>query len=193
MNGWRGVESYFLFVDSAASTISAAYSGLQECGRFSARLPPGQQSSAAFLELGGNAMICHDTPQILQTSRCTHVGCMCCTQCSADLPRSDGSDPRQSGLGILEGPPTSQEPPSRQEGGTSQNGHLQSATLPLCHFATSKNLVQDVMFRHLGFVRKREKKASPNPEIPAGFCQFARKTVSESAVLSLSLLELSPY
>ena len=76
VNGWRGVESYFLFVDSAASIISlgsAAYSGLQEFGRFSARLPHGQQSSAAFLELGGNAMICRDTPQTLQTTRSTHM------------------------------------------------------------------------------------------------------------------------
>ena len=76
VNSWRGVESYFLFLDSAASIISlgsAAYSGLQECGRFSARLPHGQQSSAAFLELGGNAMICRDTPQTLQTARSTHI------------------------------------------------------------------------------------------------------------------------
>ena len=117
---------------------SAAYSGLQECERFSARLPPGQQSSAAFLELGGNAMICRDTPQILQTTRCTHVGCMCCVQCSADLPRSDGSDPRQSGLGILDGRPPAWSLPLSREGGTSQNSHLQSATLPLCHFKESR-------------------------------------------------------
>ena len=176
-------------MDSAASTLtlgSAAYSGLQEFGRFSARLPHGQQSSAAFLELGGNAMICRDTPQTLQTTRCTHVGC--CTQCSADLPRSDGSDPRQSGLGILDGPPTSLDPPSILGG-----RDFTKQPSSICHFATSKNLVQDVMFRHLGFVRKREKKASPTPEIPAGFCQFAQKTFSESAALSLSLLELSPY
>ena len=141
MNGWRGVESYFLFVDSAASTISAAYSGLQECGRFSARLSRGQQSSAAFLELGGNAMICRDTPQILQTTRCTHVVCMCCIQCSVDLPRSDGSDPRQSGLGILDGPPTSLEPPSSQGGRdfTKQPSSIcHFATLPLCHFKESR-------------------------------------------------------
>ena len=110
---------------------SAAYSGLQECERFSARLPRGQQSSAAFLELGGNAMICRDTPQILQTTRCTHVGCMCCVQCSADLPRSDGSDPRQSGLGILDGPPTSLEPPSSQGG-----RDFTKQPSSICHFAT---------------------------------------------------------
>ena len=144
MNSWGGVESYFLFVDSAASIItpsSAAYSGLQECERFSARLPRGQQSSAAFLELGGNAMICRDTPQTLQTTRCTHVVCMCCIQCSADLPRSDGSDPRQSGLGILDGPPTSLEPPSSRGGRdfTKQPSSIcHFATLPLCHFKESR-------------------------------------------------------
>ena len=115
----------------------------------------------------------------------TYVGC---TQCSADPPRSDGSDPRQSGLGILDGPPTSLEPPSIQGG-----RDFTKQPSSICHFATSKNLVQDVMFRHLGFVRKREKKATPTPEIPAGFCQFAQKTFCQSAVLSLSLLELSPY
>ena len=130
----RRMESYFLFVDSAASIItpgSAAYSGLQECERFSARLPPGQQSSAAFLELGGNAMICRDTPQILQTTSCTHVVCMCCIQCSVDLPRSDGSDPRQSGLGILDGPPTSLEPPSSQGG-----RDFTKQPSSICHLAT---------------------------------------------------------
>ena len=189
------MESYFLFVDSAASTLtpgSAAYSGLQECERFSARLPPGQQSSAAFLELGGNAMICRDTPQTLQTTRSTHVGCIVHNAAPILLGRMVQIRGKVVSEYWMARPPAWSLPLSR-EGGTSQNSHLQSATLPLCYFATSKNLVQDVMFRHLGFVRKREKKASPTPEIPAGFCQFAQKTVPESDVLSLSLQELSPY
>ena len=177
-------------MDSAASTISAAYSGLQEWGRFSARLPHGQQSSAAFLELGGNAMICRDTPQTLQTTRSTHMWDVLYTmqrrsssvgwfRSAAKWSRNIGWPAHQPGASLYPG----------------REGLHKTAifNLPLCHFATSKNLVQDVMFRHLGFVRKREKKATPTPEIPAGFCQFAQKTFCQSAVLSFSLLELSPF
>ena len=135
MNGWRGVESYFLFVDSAASTISAAYSGLQ-AGRFSARLPHGQQSSAAFLELGGNAMICRDTPQTLQTTRSTHMWVV-----HNAAPILLGRMVQIRGKVVSEywmaRPPAWSLPLSR-EGGTSQNSHLQSATLPLCHFKESR-------------------------------------------------------
>ena len=130
------MESYFLFLDSAASTISAAYSGLQERGRFSARLPHGQQSSAAFLELGGNAMICRDTPQTLQTTRCTHMW-----DVHNAAPILLGRMVQIRGKVVSEywmaRPPAWSLPLSR-EGGTSQNCHLQSATLPLCHFKESR-------------------------------------------------------
>ena len=132
VNSWRGVESYFLFLDSAASIItpsSAAYSGLQEFGRFSARLPCGQQSSAAFLELGGNAMICRDTPQTLQTTRSTHMW-----DVHNAAPILLGRMVQIRGKVVSEywmaRPPAWSLPLSR-EGGTSQNSHLQSATLPL--------------------------------------------------------------
>ena len=140
VNGWRGVESYFLFLDSAASIISlgsAAYSGLQEFGRFSARLPHGQQSSAAFLELGGNAMICRDTPQILETTRSTHVGCIVHNAAPIFLGRMVQIRGKVVSEYWMARPPAWSLPLSR-EGGTSQNSHLQSATLPLCHFKESR-------------------------------------------------------
>ena len=75
MNGLQVRSGKLLFIPGFCGFhyFSAAYSGLQEFGRFSARLPHGQQSPAAFLELGGNAMICRDTPQTLQTTRSTHM------------------------------------------------------------------------------------------------------------------------
>ena len=134
------MESYFLFVDSAASIItpsSAAYSGLQECERFSARLPPGQQSSAAFLELGGNAMICRDTPQTLQTTRGMYVlYTMQRRSSSVGWFRSAAKWSRNIGW-----PPTSLEPPSIQGGRdfTKQPSSIcHFATLPLCHFKESR-------------------------------------------------------
>ena len=130
VNSWRGVESYFLFLDSAASTISAAYSGLQEFGRFSARLPHGQQSSAAFLELGGNAMICRDTPQTLQTTRSTYVVCIVHNAAPIFLGRMVQIRGKVVSEYWMALPPAWSLPLSR-EGGTSQNSHLQSATLPL--------------------------------------------------------------
>ena len=133
MNGWSGVESYFLFVDSAASIItpsSAAYSGLQECERFSARLPPGQQSSAAFLELGGNAMICRDTPQTLQTTRGMYVlytmqrrsSSVGWFRSAAKWSRNIGWPAHQPGASLYPG----------------REGLHKTAifNLPLCHFAT---------------------------------------------------------
>ena len=179
-------------MDSAASTLtlgSAAYSGLQEFGRFSARLPPGQQSSAAFLELGGNAMICRDTPPTLQTTRSTHVVCIVHNAAPIFLGRMV----QIRGKVVSEYWMAAHQPGASLYPGREGLHKTAIFNLSLCHFATSKNLVQDVMFRHLGFVRKREKKASPTPEIPAGFCQFAQKTFCQSAVLSLSLLELSPF
>ena len=113
---------------------SAAYSGLQECERFSARLPPGQQSSAAFLELRGNAMICRDTPQTLQTTRSTHMW-----DVHNAAPILLGRMVQIRGKVVSEywmARPPAWSLPLAREGGTSQNSHLQSATLPLCHFAT---------------------------------------------------------
>ena len=112
--------------------FSAAYSGLQEFGRFSARLPHGQQSSAAFLELGGNAMICRDTPQTLQTTRSTHICGMYTMQrrsssvgwfrSAAKWSRNIGWPAHQPGASLYPG----------------REGLHKTAifNLPLCHFAT---------------------------------------------------------
>ena len=136
VNSWRGVESYFLFLDSAASTLtlgSAAYSGLQEFGRFSARLPHGQQSSAAFLELGGNAMICRDTPQTPNRLHVSHTWYVLYTMqrrsSSVGWFRSAAKWSRNIGW------PTHQPGASLYPG---REGLHKTAifNLPLCHFAT---------------------------------------------------------